>query len=309
MDKLIVIGIATFNRPKMLSEALASLVQLKVPAHYAIACFVCDNDPEQRGLSTVEKYKTSLPFPLQYFTQELRGIVYTRNKILEEAHKIEADYIAFFDDDETVDPLWIEHLINTAEKFNAESVSGKVIYKLPADGPNWLFERNFYGGGRPKTGTELRGASTNNVLIDLHFLKKNQLKFNVEFNMSGGSDSFLFREVRDHGGKIVACREAIAYEQVPLSRATEEWILNRAYKNGYTELNRNRLRHGKFKAYAIAFGYAFWLSLSYLVGLLGYPFVKYSSIVFNRRRTKKIQGILLAWQGKPYEEYRTIHGG
>ena len=293
----------------MLAEALESLKNLQIPAGYSLACYVCDNDPDKSAADLCNNYAQLLPFELKYFSQQERGIVYTRNILLDQAHLSNAAYIAFFDDDETVDSAWLYALITTGEEYAAAAVSGKVIYTLPEGAPSWLRERNFYGGGRPQTGSKLSGASTNNVLIDLTFLKKHQLSFNLAFNMSGGSDSFLFREVRDKGGKVIACREAIAYEQVPLSRATEEWILNRAYKNGYTELNRNRLRHGKIKAYTIAFGYGFWLIACYVFGLLGYPFVKYSSIVFNRRRTRKIKGMLLALQGKPYEEYRTIHGG
>lgn len=293
----------------MLAEALESLKKLQIPEGYSVACHVCDNDPSKSAAELCNNYAKLLPFELTYLSQPERGIVYTRNLLLSQAHSANADYIAFFDDDETVDSSWLSALIKTGEEYAAAAVSGKVIYLLPEEAPSWLHERNFYGGGRPKTGTQLSGASTNNVLINLSFLKKHELSFNPAFNMSGGSDSFLFREVRDKGGKVIACREAIAYEQVPLSRATEEWILNRAYKNGYTELNRNRLRHGKLKAYTIAFGYGFWLMVCYLFGLLGYPFVKYSSIVFNRRRTRKVKGILLAIQGKPYEEYRKIHGG
>jgi succinoglycan biosynthesis protein ExoM len=309
LEKYAIIAIATFKRPKMLSDALESLKNLHVPDGYTIACFVCDNDPDKSAERICERFSKELPFELKYFVQARRGIVHTRNLLLSESHIVGASHIAFFDDDETVHPQWIYELLKTAVKYNAASVSGKVIYTLLEGAPKWLEERNFYGGGRPTTGTLLQGASTNNVLIDLSFLKKHQLVFNPAFNMSGGSDSFLFREVRDYGGKVVSCQEAIAYEQVPLSRAKEEWILNRAYKNGYTELNRNRIRHGKLKAYSIALAYASWLAICHAFGLLGYPFVKYSSIVFNRRRTRKIKGMMLALQGKPYEEYRTIHGG
>ena len=136
-------------------------------------------------------------------------------------------------------------LLKTADQFNAEAVWGRTIYSLPVDVPQWLKNRNFYGGDQPITGTKRRGASTNNVLIDLEFLSKHNLRFDARFNDIGGSDSFLFRQFWDHGGKVISCAEAITYEEVPKSRANEEWILRRAYKNAHTEYRRALLRKGK----------------------------------------------------------------
>ena len=292
----------------MLSKALASLEKLQLPAEYKIACFLCDNDPDKSAEPIFQNFANTLPFPIKYFHEKDRGIVPARNRLLNEASKIGATYLAFFDDDEQVHPDWLKNLIATARSYQTEAVSGQVCYSLPENCPEWLKKRNFYGGERPKTGTSVKSASTNNVLINLDFLKKHNLRFNMTFSMSGGSDSYFFQEVRRSGGMIISCREAIAFESVPESRATEEWILNRAFKNGYTEIKRSLARRGRIHAISVLIGYGLWLQLCNLFGRLRYPFSGYSYKVFNRRRPKKIKGMLHAINGKDHEEYHTIHG-
>ena len=207
----------------MLSEALTSLNHLKLPDGFKVECFLCDNDPDKGALQVSKKVNNKIE--LKYLHESKRGIVHARNRLLQESIHVNASYLAFFDDDETLDSQWLMFLLNTINKYKCEAVSGRVIYCLPKGCPVWLNYRNFYGGDRPKTGTHLVSASTNNVIIDLKFLTKYQLVFNEKLNMSGGSDSLFFRQMRDRGGRIISCQEAIAYEKVPNSRANEEWIL------------------------------------------------------------------------------------
>ncbi len=302
----IAVCIPTFHRPKMLAEALKSLVDLKTPDKTSIHLFICDNDPNGESKSVVNSHQESLPFDLTYLIEPKRGIVHIRNRLLKEVEGF--DFLAFMDDDECADAEWIVGLFQTSQKFNAQAVAGRVIYELPKKAAKWLFDRDFYNGGVPVTGSKMRGASTNNVLIDLNFVKKHGLKFHEAFNMSGGSDSFFFREVRKEGGVIVSCQEAITYESVPETRAREEWILNRAYKSAVSEYKRNRIRKGVFKASLIAISYAFWLLICYVFGHMIYPFSSYSYKVFNRRRWRKVKAIFNSMRGGDHIEYGVIHG-
>ncbi len=292
----------------MFEKAFRSLKDLVVPDDCEVSCVISDNDPEKSAELTFEALKNEISFPCHYFSEVEIGIVPNRNRLLVEATRQGATYVAFFDDDEIVDPNWIVELYRAARTFNAEAVWGKTIYSLPKAHADWLEKRNFYGGDQPVTGTRRRGASTNNVLIDLGFLNRFQLKFDFRFNDIGGSDSFLFRELKDHGGKVIACREAITYEEVPESRATEEWILRRAYKNSHTEYRRALLRRGSFAAVSLALSYGLWLYLSHMISLFLYPFKGYDFKVYNRRREAKVIGLIDAVKGKTHREYDVVHG-
>lgn len=292
----------------MLSQALLSLTKLICPKNMEAMLLVSDNDPDNSAEETFHTFTSKLPFTAKYFTESKPGIVPNRNKLLTEASKLGAKYLAFFDDDERVDPKWLVELLKTSKRFQAEAVWGKTIYSLPADCPGWMFRRNFYGGDQPVTGTKRRGASTNNVLIDLEFLTKNELRFDARFNDIGGSDSFLFRQFWDHGGKVISCQEALTYEEVPTSRANEAWILRRAYKNAHTEYRRAWIRKGKFFASMLALFYGLWLWFSYYASLVLYPFYTHDFRVFNRRRKAKIKGLIHAYGGKTHHEYEVVHG-
>ena len=306
--ELIVIAIATYKRPIMLTSALKSLLEVKTPTGFIAEVMICDNDPEKSAYAVYESAKKTCTIPLKYFSEGERGTVPARNRLLEEVQHAEASYVAFFDDDETVHSDWLVELVNAAKKFDAEAVWGRTIYTLPDNHPDWLGFRNFFGGDQPKTGTLRRGASTNNVLVDVRFLREHQLRFDSRFNDIGGSDSFLFREVRDNGGKVIASQEAITYEEVPASRATEEWILRRAYKNGHTEYRRVLIRKGKIFALGLVILYGSVLLFSFIGALFAYPMRTYDFKVFNRRRKSKIKGLIDALMGKSHEEYSVVHG-
>lgn len=293
----------------MLTKALESLKEILVPDEYQVSCLVSDNDPEKSAEEVFDQVKVEFPFPIEYFFEAKPGIVPNRNRLLDEATKLKADYLAFFDDDETVDKNWLIELLKASKKFGAEAVWGRTIYSLPKNHPDWLSNRNFYGGDQPETGTNRRGASTNNVLIDMNFLNSHSLRFSMEFNDIGGSDSFLFREFWDKGGKVISSQEAITYEEVPESRATEDWILRRAYKNAHTEYKRARLRKGMLAAFALVVFYGLWLSLNYSFAHFRYPFSTYDFKVFNRRRKAKVRGLLDALNGHTHKEYEVVHGG
>lgn len=308
MASTIAIGLATYKRPQMLTEALKSLEKVKVPASSSLILLLCDNDPEKTARPVYESQQPILNFPSYFLQESERGIVPTRNRIIEKALQLEADFLAFFDDDETVDENWLVALLQAAKIHDAEAVWGKTIYELPQVHPQWLSNRNFFGGSQPSTGTHRAGASTNNVLIDLHFLQKHNLRFDKRFNDVGGSDSFLFRQFWDHGGKVIACQESITYEKVPESRATKAWILRRAYKNAHTEYRRNTFRKGKIWAILVAFLYSFWLGISFLFSVVFYPFYQYDFKVYNKRRLAKIKGFRDAILGKTHDEYKDVHG-
>lgn len=292
----------------MLTSALESLQHLVIPDDFEITMLVSDNDPEKSADQVFDSLRDNLPFQSFYFSETEAGIVPNRNRLLQEATKLRASYLAFFDDDETVDRNWLSELIKASKEHNAEAVWGKTVYSLPTNHPNWLEDRNFYGGTQPETGTKRRGASTNNVLIDLNFLNKHKLRFDNRFNDIGGSDSFLFRQVWDYGGKVISCREAITYEEVPESRANESWILRRAYKNAHTEYRRALLRKGKLAAVALALFYGLWLWLCYYASFVFYAFKSYAFKVFNRRRKAKVIGLIDALVGKTHHEYNVVHG-
>ena len=305
----IAIGMGTYQRPKMLSQALESLKGLELSDGLKIILILCDNDPERSGQLVFQKLSSALLFESKYCHEEARGIVPVRNRILEVAIEHECDWLAFIDDDEKVDSEWLSKLIETAHAYEADAVEGLVKYELPEKCEEWIAEMDFYGKKPRKTGDKLFSASTNNVLVSLRFVGENNLRFNSRLNQSGSSDTHFFSELRRKGGKLVWCNEAITYETVPLSKTSKNWIMERAFKTGYTTHIRNTIRFGSVGAMFISlfihipFYFVKWILLSFKNGIF-----KKSSRVMNNRQLQMAKGSLSATFGKTFIAYQEIHG-
>ncbi|SNS58939.1 Glycosyltransferase, GT2 family [Ekhidna lutea] len=309
MKPLIAIGLGTKNRPKMLSQALQSLSKLMLPESATFHLIVCDNDPSGSASNEVAKTKEVLPFPVTYLLEAKEGIVFMRNKILEEAIALNAEYLAFYDDDEAVDPLWLGELFKTLNKYKANVVQGHVKQKFDDLKVDELIVKFFPGSFDRQTGDELNEAFTNNVLIDLSLVKKFGLKFNERFNLTGGSDSYFFLQLKMVGAKLVFCKDAIVTERIPETRSNLGWIYSRYYRNGYTSHLIKVERFGKIKA---------WIKSARIISKVIRSCVlktKLDSGINSEQEMKekikclRAKGMLHAMIGKSHLEYSITHGG
>lgn len=302
----IAIGLATYKRPKMLALALRSLSQMETPFGTKMELIVASN--EKSNLADIEVLLSAFPFETTLVSEEVRGIVFTRNRILSVARDKNIDYLAFIDDDETADLNWIVKLYEAMIKFKADGVEGLVRYNLTENTPSWISEKPFYGKRQKKTGSKLNSASTNNVMVSMSFVAKNCLKFDERLNETGSSDTLFFRNLISKGGKLVWCNEAISYETVPETRATKEWILGRSYKTGYTIVLINTIRFGKVISNVILPFHILTLVFSFLFSLIIHPPFNRSNRVFASRELMVAKGSLDAFYGKKMHYYNVIHG-
>ena len=310
MDKQVQIAIAmgTYKRPKMLKEAIESLIDLEIPEGVSVKFILADNDTELSAKPILEDLAKKLPFESDYISVFNSGVVPIRNRLIKICLDKELDYIAFIDDDETADSKWLTELYNAVLEFKAHAVAGLVKYQLPKDCEDWIRERDFYGLKYFKTGAKPFSASTNNVIVSLAFIEKHNLHFDLRLNECGSSDTHFFTQVKKNGGKLFWTNEAVTYETVTASRASEEWILQRAFKTGYTTHVRNEIRFGKLGAVIASMIHIPFFLLKFLFLSVKNGFVKKSSKVFNRRAYHIARGAWHAILGRNFNAYHVIHG-
>ncbi|WP_420317655.1 glycosyltransferase [Ekhidna sp.] len=309
MDKeLIVIGIGTYKRPKMLRNALESLQELKVPADLSVQLVIVDNEANSNARNIVHQATNKLPFKIHYHCEPKRGIVHVRNKILNVANDLEGTYLAFIDDDETASPDWIEELYQSIVKYDAQIVAGKVEYQIPEDCPNWIKERDFYGLKYHKTGDRVTSASTNNVMYFLPFILQHNVYFDEKLNETGSSDTQFCHRLIRKGGKAIWCEEAVTYEIVPPQRLTKSYILERAFKTGFTTHLRNVIRFGKMLASVISLLHVLFFLLKWFFLNIRNGFFRKSDRIFNARQLAIAKGSISAVFGSKYRAYEVIHG-
>jgi succinoglycan biosynthesis protein ExoM len=306
----IAICVATFRRPNGLAKLLESLAKMHEPPvpSVIIKIFVVDNDAAGTAREITRRYSEHLPWPLHYEIEPRRGICYSRNRAVALASNFE--FIAFVDDDEVVDPAWLNELINTQKKFSADVVVGPVLSVFLETPPDWIVTGRFFEYGRHLTGTQVRFANTNNVLIRRAILDELSGPFDSRFALSGGGDTFLSLQLRHRDRSIVWCDSAIVYEYVPASRMRSKWILQRAYRHGNASARCDKLLDDSRairKVFRLAKGSARIAqgALGLVPALLfGKPaWVKMAADI--SRGAGMVTGIL----GHTYEEYKKIHGG
>lgn len=222
----VAISIATYKRPDLLSNLLASVEEFT--SHTAFRLIVVDNDPDGSGRETV----ISTTLPVEYVIESRPGIAAARNAGLQMLRPTDS-FVVFVDDDERVSEGWLDALMSTQVASQADVVAGPVISIFGADTPRWIVRGRFIQRARFADGSHVRSPATNNTLVRTEFLRKmgNPL-FNETFSMTGGSDTEFFRRVSAAGATMVWSDRAIVFEDVPPSRANFTWIWKRGVREG-----------------------------------------------------------------------------
>lgn len=228
----VAVCIATYKRPRGLHRLLSSLKELKFNKSQTPdwQIIIADNDASASMRNLVEDFKNSSSIPVIYGTASTRGIASARNRAIVLAGTV--DFIAFIDDDEVADPLWLDELLHTQQRFDADVVNGPVIPKFEEPAPAWVLKGRFYNKRRFPTGTAITWASTANILIKHSWLHMVPGPFDENLNLTGGSDTLLSFQLWRLGAKMVWSDEAIVEEYNPPGRVSVQWILRRAYRLG-----------------------------------------------------------------------------
>lgn len=221
-----VVAICTAKRPKMLAAALKSLINLSVPQNGKLTILIVENDDHATSSDVVEELRPTSPFPIIFFVEPKIGIPFARNRTLEEAVAIDADWIALVDDDEIVPQHWLVTLHAGCLRYSADVATGPVEQVVESP-PNWWRP---ISDSRKVTGVMRADAYTNNVLFAAQIAGRRglNLRFDTRFT-SGGEDVDFFRRASARGARIVTVAEAKVIEIVPATRLVLRRHLQRNY--------------------------------------------------------------------------------
>jgi glycosyltransferase involved in cell wall biosynthesis len=130
--------VCSHDRPQLLARCLESLVAVRdrgVPGAPPLAVLVVDNAP-----SDGQTRETVRRFPgVRYALEALPGLDFARNRALVET---DSDFVAYFDDDVTVDPAWLEGFVEAWSAHpDMAGVTGPVLPLALATRAQIEFER------------------------------------------------------------------------------------------------------------------------------------------------------------------------
>ena len=123
----------TFRRDHV-RETLKSILEQRGVDLGDIEIIVADDDPQLSARGPIAEIRPTST-TLRYIESGAASIAAARNCCLSAAR---APWIAFIDDDEIADPMWLSSLLRVQADHDADIVKGIVVARYPAGAPDWL---------------------------------------------------------------------------------------------------------------------------------------------------------------------------
>ncbi len=235
----------------MLARCLDGVLQQTLPTGWRMSVLVVENNEEASELISVSSRQTPGGIRLYYFHERKLGIPFARNRALEEALKLGANWIAFIDDDETPDNVWLQELISAAETMDGDVFRGIVVQCYPKEA-TYPSPSEWTLPDLP-AGFEFRSAATNNVMFRASLIEASGLglRFDTNMRFSGGEDTEFFERANLRGARIRHVPTAIVHEDIPASKATLSYYLSTearmASNVAYMKIKRHGIGSAFFK--------------------------------------------------------------
>ncbi len=223
---MISVLIASKGRP-FLKQTLKSISEASIPTGETVEIIIADDSPDAAVSRVLVELK--LAMTVTVLPVGAGNVAMARNACLEAA---KGDWLIFVDDDERVEPDWLQGHLSAAQDFDADAVFGPVFPRYPEATPQWLLRANplFQDWNWDEDGRETPRGRTGNTLVRHSAL--GALRFDEEFGRSGGEDDDFFLRFAAQGHRMVVTNRARAHEDVPAERANAKYALNRAQRTG-----------------------------------------------------------------------------
>lgn len=299
--------ITTFLRPVGLTEALAAVERMRVPAGWDLDVVVVDNDPAGSARSIADA-SAQRGMPIRYVIEPTRGLSHVRNRCWSEAST--RDWVIFLDDDEAPQEDWFERIDAAQRTAGADVTVGPSVPVYDQEPPAWVDEGRFFDRERFPTGTTIPywHARTSGVLVRRAACAHlGDAPFDPYLALYGGEDRNFFAAVAAAGRTFVWADDAIVRERVPVSRTNVGWLVRRAFRTGNSRsMTLLRVERPGLPRRAKRAGRG---ALDIMRGALS--FVTARSAVARVRalqRSATGAGLALGALGYRYSEYKKTHG-
>lgn len=227
VDRTVTIAVLTYRRPQDLRESLPLLVHQLSTVSWPGEVLVVDNDPAASARMAVASLREAR---LRYVHEPTPGIAAARNRALDECRH--RQIVVFIDDDERPSPRWLSSLLATYEQSHPTAVVGPVTSEFATEPDPWIMAGGFFRRRVLPTGARADVAATNNLLLDVQAVADLQLRFDLRYGLTGGSDNLFTRQLVARGGRLIWCAEAVVIDVVPAHRLTRDWVLRRTFRMG-----------------------------------------------------------------------------
>jgi glycosyltransferase involved in cell wall biosynthesis len=228
-DEIIAVCICTDGRRETLLPCLQSVLDQAPPPEAIVRTVLVDNSGGQEGRRVAAALDVGEA--LLCVEEPRPGIPAARNRALEAALGIGADWIAFIDDDEIAPRSWIARLLEGARTSRCDVLQGSVAAVTSVE--DAITHAQTWQPPGASVAARPRGmAATNNVIIKKWIVAPPMgLRFD-EAMTTGGSDGEFFLRARQHGARIMRTVDAPVFEHRPAQRLALAEECRRAFRVG-----------------------------------------------------------------------------
>jgi len=296
----VLVGVATRHRAEKLRRLLESLVGTSSSPNISWRCVVIENDDDPQCETLVTSFADRIK--IIYGVEHRQGIPFARNRILDLLTEND-DFLAFVDDDETVDPDWLMRLVDCQRRHHADVVQGRLVVNFEVVPPSWISEDLFCHGGQCDNEKAVRYAATNHVLVRHDVIRQHEIRFNEQLAFNGGDDSLFFMTLHKHGAIMIYCPSAIVYDWIPPERARVKWLVRRSFRLGNSISLCERILAGGISGTFLRFSKAMALFLKALVLLPMACISGRKGLLRCAMYTSRACGMMYGLLGRSYDEY------
>jgi succinoglycan biosynthesis protein ExoM len=234
----------------MLERCLQSLAAQEGADDFDLHILVVDNDATPSAELVVRRVAPTCPFPIHYHHEPRRGISMARNRVLEEALALEAEWLAFIDDDQTARPSWLQRHLAVAARDKADAVQPRVIVTFPEPAPFWCVPKaqdfSEVAVDGPVESRRRPTVATNGVMMSTRLIRPDgmALRFSESLALCGGEDGEFFEAAHRLGAVLVTSSLPVVTEESHRSRSAYLRYSMRGFAYGGSYVTRYRQKHG-----------------------------------------------------------------
>ncbi|ARN81497.1 glycosyltransferase [Methylocystis bryophila] len=231
LPKLVSVAIPTKDRPKLLHDAIESVEAQLLPPGLDIEIVVIDNSSDGSARDVCEAHGNLV----RYVHSPIPGLSNARNRAVSESR---GEFIAFLDDDEVAEPVWLSKLCEALTTTGSDAAFGAVEPEFETEHFELQeYARHFYRRRvHATTGEDISNRYYQLGTGNSCFVKARcfsiENPFQDRFNASGGEDIMLLKDLVNRGHRFVWAPEACVRERTPATRCNFAYLLKRRFRNG-----------------------------------------------------------------------------
>jgi succinoglycan biosynthesis protein ExoM len=231
----VTVCICTFRRPSIL-RAVESVATQVFTEWISLRILVIDNDDSPSAQDAIASFDAKSLAKIHYRHAPGRNISIARNAALD---AVTTRWLAFIDDDESASPMWLAKLL--AARAGAHAIFGPSEARYDHNVPPWITAGDYHSNRVLDNENPIKTGYTSNALIDMNFVRKCGVRFDLALGRTGGEDTVFFYSLHRSGGILKYVKDAIVYEHVAASRTNIRWVTARRYRAGqaYAMMFRN----------------------------------------------------------------------